>query len=112
MKCFVFISAFTRVASMAIGPSLDSKAVNVDLHIPDLPPTVDTSSTRGQWVSSYGYGKKDFEWDITGHWLPSGPGFLDLETLNHGYHEHLIAMHESDSWVHSSVLAVKRFLGL
>ncbi len=120
LPLFVWLSLLTRYY----------QAVNVDLYLPNLPPTVDTSSTRGNWVSSYEYGKKDFEWDIIGHWvylcdntlptelfltsnqLPSGPGFLDLETLNYGYHEHLIAMHGSDSWVHSSILAVKHILSL
>jgi len=104
------------------------QTVNLDLDIPSLPPTVDTSSTRGDWVSSYKY--NNFEWGRPGHWVyfrdntvsielfltssrrPSGPGFLDLETLDKGFHAHLMVMHDSDSWLHSSVLAVKRFVGL
>ena len=103
------------------------QTVNVDLDIPSLPPTVDTSSTRGDWVSSYKY--NNFEWERPGHWvyfrdntvsielfltssqLPSGPEFLDLDTLDNGFHAHLMVMHDSDSWLHSSV-AVKRFFGL
>ncbi|KAI9046411.1 hypothetical protein LZ554_009586 [Drepanopeziza brunnea f. sp. 'monogermtubi'] len=112
MKCLVFISAFTTVASMAIAPSLNPEAIDVVRQMSHPYSTVEDHSTKSRWVTAYPPPeKKESEWDIIGHWLPSGPGFLDLETLNYGYHEHLIAMHESHSWVHASILAAKRFLG-
>ncbi|KAK4182266.1 hypothetical protein QBC35DRAFT_457468 [Podospora australis] len=143
MRGFIFATAFTGVASMAIAPSMSSEKLDIDTREPGLPPTVDASATRsawvssysygkkkfdwGQpglpptvdasatrsaWVSSYSYGKKKFEWEHPNHWLPSGPGYLDLDSLEKGYRAHLMAMDSSASWLHTSVVGVKRFIGM
>ena len=41
--------------------------------------------------------------------LPTGPGYLDIDTLETGYHTHLMLMLDSKSWLHSKVLVIKRF---
>ena len=41
--------------------------------------------------------------------LPTGPAYLDMDTLEAGYKAHLMIMHDSSSWLHSGLLVVKRF---
>lgn len=41
--------------------------------------------------------------------LPSGPGYLEVDSLEKGYHAHLLVMHDSSSWLQSGMLNVKRF---
>jgi hypothetical protein len=44
--------------------------------------------------------------------LPSGPGYLDINTLEEGYHAHLMIMHDSRSWLRSGLVVIKRFLNV
>ncbi|KAI0898667.1 hypothetical protein F4806DRAFT_369440 [Annulohypoxylon nitens] len=74
-------------------------------------PSVDETSTRGKWVSSYDaalYGGQ--QRGFPGYWLPTGPGYLDVDELEKGYNAHLMIMHDSSSWVHSGINLIKRFL--
>ena len=40
--------------------------------------------------------------------LPTGPAYLDMDTLEAGYEAHLMIMHDSSSWLRSGLLLVKR----
>ncbi|KAI0878809.1 hypothetical protein GGS24DRAFT_442147 [Hypoxylon argillaceum] len=85
----------------------------------DIPqgPTIDETSTRGRWVSrykavpspaaSYDGGKSG----ISDYWLPTGPGYLNLDQLEEGYHAHLVIMEDSSSWVQSGMGLIKRIFG-
>ncbi|KAI1160486.1 hypothetical protein F5B18DRAFT_654618 [Nemania serpens] len=77
-------------------------------------PTVDEASTRGRWVTKYkapapplaSYGSQKLgHYD---HWLPTGPGYLDVDELEAGYHAHLMIMSDSSSWLQSGVVLIKR----
>ena len=46
---------------------------------------------------------------LTSNQLPTGPEYLDLESLEKGHNGHIVMMHGSDSWLHSSLSSVKRF---
>ena len=41
--------------------------------------------------------------------LPTGPGYLNVDDLEVGYHAHLMVMHDSGSWLYSGFRVVKRF---
>ncbi|KAI0439380.1 hypothetical protein F4803DRAFT_531544 [Xylaria telfairii] len=110
MKLFVIVNTITSVASLAITPPLTPEKAHVDVRMDGTPPTVDQTATRGQWVSSYSY--QGFEWEHPEHWLPAGPRYLDLDTLNKGYHAPLMAVHDADSWIQSSILSFKRYFNL
>lgn len=73
-------------------------------------PTVDATSTRAQCVSSYGNKPPKKGASFSDHWLPVGPGYLDLDALESGYHAHLMIMHDSTSWLQSGMTAIKRFM--
>ncbi|KAK4659994.1 hypothetical protein QC762_0014400 [Podospora pseudocomata] len=73
-------------------------------------PTVDATSTRAQWVSSYGNKPPKKGASFSDHWLPVGPGYLDLDALESGYHAHLMIMHDSTSWLQSGMTAIKGFM--
>lgn len=38
-----------------------------------------------------------------------GPGFLDTNALEKGYHAHLMLMLDSTSWLQSKIPVIKRF---
>ena len=44
--------------------------------------------------------------------LPTGPGYLDANTLEKGYHAHLMLMLDSSNWLQSKVPIIKRFFGI
>ncbi|CAJ2508322.1 Uu.00g133480.m01.CDS01 [Anthostomella pinea] len=48
------------------------------------------------------------EWVLPDHWLPNGPGYLDMDELEKGYHAHLMVMDDSSSWLYSSLSLFKR----
>ena len=43
--------------------------------------------------------------------LPTGPAYLDANTLEKGYHAHMMLMLDSTNWLQSNVRYIKRFLG-
>ncbi|KAI1128590.1 hypothetical protein F5Y10DRAFT_240114 [Nemania abortiva] len=134
MKWTILVTPFVGVASLTIAPSLRSKGLTVDIRTPENPPSVDNTATRQDWVSKYKPGTPQSvdatatrqgwvtkykpgtpsnspmnpEWE---HWLPTGPEYLDFESLEKGYHTQIITMHGSDSWLHPSLPAIKRFFG-
>ncbi|TAQ88973.1 hypothetical protein B7494_g2714 [Chlorociboria aeruginascens] len=98
-----FVTFVAGITALAIAPSLNIDGIiDHQVHASGGPPTVDETSTRGLWVTSYGN---------KNHWvqLPSGPGYLDIDALDAGYHAHLIIMHDSSSWLQPGFTTVKCF---
>ncbi|KAI1121062.1 hypothetical protein F5Y10DRAFT_257091 [Nemania abortiva] len=114
-----WVSSYSNDEGMPQGPTVDETSTRgkwVTKYKEPGPhgPTVDETSTRGKWVTKYkapapplaSYGSQKL--GLYDHWLPTGPGYLDVDELEAGYHAHLMIMSDSSSWLQSGLVLIKR----